>query len=80
MDYALEVSTHAWKEFDAFFDCWIDPRYGLSFINVNKMLIADGLDEPIDITPFVSTIVNPVAQDGDKIDETEEKKKSNVRP
>ena len=80
MDYALEVSTHAWKEFDAFFDCWIDPRYGLSFINVNKMLIADGLDEPIDITPFVSTIINPIAQDGDKIDETEEKKKSNVRP
>jgi len=80
MDYALEVSTHAWKEFDAFFDCWIDPRYGLSFINVNKMLIADGLDEPIDITPFVSTIINPIAQDGDKIDETETKKKSNVRP
>ena len=80
-DYALEISTHAWKEFNAFFDCWIDPRYGMSFINVNKMLGVDGLDEMIDVTPFVSTIVNPLGVDGEKIEEeTEEQKKKNARP
>ncbi len=80
MDYALEVSSRAWKNFDSFFDCWIDPRYGLSFININKMLIADGLDEPIDLTPYVSTIVNSIGQDGDKIDESEETKRSKAKP
>lgn len=79
-DYALEVSSHAWKEFDAFYECWIDPRYGLSFINMNKMLIVDGLDEPLDIVPYVSTIINSVGIDGQKIDRPEEEKKENTSP
>lgn len=30
-DYVKDIATHAWKNFNSFFDCWIDPRYGLSF-------------------------------------------------
>ena len=26
-----DLTTHAWKNPDAFFESWIDPRYGLSF-------------------------------------------------
>lgn len=79
-DYALDVAAHAWKSFDAFFETWIDPRYGLSFININKMLVEDGLDEPIDVTPYVSTIVNSLGVDGDKISETEQQKKTHPKP
>lgn len=79
-DFALDIAGHAWKDFNAFYDCWIDPRYGLTFLNMNKMLIEDGLDEPIDITPFVSTIINSLGVDGSKIDSDEETKKANPRP
>ena len=79
-DYALEVSSHAWKEFNAFFDAWIDPRYGLSFININKMLVEDGLDEPIDLTPFINTMNRSFGIDGNKATKTEEEKKKDVQP
>ena len=79
-DFALEVASRAWKSFDAFYDCWIDPRYGLSFINVNKMLVEDGLDEPMDVTPFVKTVLNSVGIDGQRITKTEEKMKSEAQP
>lgn len=79
-DYCCEVAAHAWKEFDAFYDCWIDPRYSLSFINVNKMLIADGLDEPIDLTPFVNMIHNSVAIDGNKVSDDEHTKRAKTQP
>ena len=79
-DYALEVSSHAWKEFNAFFDAWIDPRYGLSFININKMLVEDGLDEPIDLTPFINMMNRSVGIDGNKVTNTEEYKKKHPQP
>ena len=79
-DYALEVSSHAWKEFNAFFDAWIDPRYGLSFININKMLVEDGLDEPIDLTPFINMMNRSAGIDGNKVTNTEEYKKEHPQP
>lgn len=78
--YALDVSSHAWKEFNSFFDAWIDPRYGLSFININKMLIADGFDEPIDLTPFVNIVNKSVGIDGNKITRSEHEKRKRTRP
>lgn len=80
MDFILDVSSRAWKNFDSFFECWVDTRYGLSFINVNKMLVEDGLDEPLDFTPFVSTIKNGVGVDGAKVDMDEDEKKKKAAP
>lgn len=80
LEYALNVSSHAWKEFNSFFDAWIDPRYGLSFININKMLIVDGFDEPLDFTPFVNTVNRSVGVDGNKVSETEEEKRVHTQP
>ena len=34
LKYLKYVSKHAYKNFESFYDCWIDPRYGLSFINI----------------------------------------------
>lgn len=79
-DYCCDVAAHAWKEFDAFYDCWIDPRYGLSFINMNKMLIADGLDEPLDFTPYVNTVQSSVGIDGNKVSKDEQKKREESVP
>ena len=79
-DYILDVSSRAWKDFNSFFDCWIDPRYGLSFINMNKMLIADGLDEMIDLTPFVNMVNRSSGTDGKHAVKTEEKKQSEAVP
>ena len=52
MDYIKDTVAHSWKNFESFFDAWIDPRYGLTFLNVNKMLGEDGPDETFDITLF----------------------------
>lgn len=79
-DYCADVAAHAWKEFNAFYDAWIDPRYGLSFINVNKMLIEDGLDEPLDITPFVNAINNSLGVDGRKISTPDDEARAKTRP
>lgn len=53
-EYIHEVCDHAWKNFDSFFACWIDPRYALAFVNMNKMLGEDGLDEGIDYAKYIS--------------------------
>lgn len=80
MDFIIDIASRAWKNFDSFFECWVDTRYGLSFINVNKMLVEDGLDEPLDFTPFVSTIKNGVGIDGAKVDMDEDEKKKKATP
>ena len=79
-DFALEVSSRAWKNFESFFDCWIDPRYGLSFININKMLVEDGLDEPMDVTPYVKTVLNTIGIDGQRITKSEKELKEKAQP
>lgn len=52
IDYIQNVTQHAWKDDKSFFDCWIDFRYGLTFLNMNKMLGAEGLDEEFDVAFF----------------------------
>lgn len=79
-DYIQDIATHAWKEFNAFYDCWIDTRYGLSFLNMNKLLIEDGFDEQVDLTPFVSTITAGAGVDGKKAYKSEEKVNKEVQP
>ncbi len=72
--FAKDLTTHAWKNPSAFFESWIDPRYGLSFQNINKLLIEDGLDEPIDITFWINTFVNNRGVDGKKTEKTPDEK------
>lgn len=74
-DFALDISTRSYKAFDAFYESWIDPRYGLSFININKMLGEDGFDELMDITPFVNVIQSGMGIDGEKAGYDEDEKR-----
>ena len=53
-----DLTTHAWKNSQSFFESWIDPRYGLSFQNINHLLGESGLDEPIDATLWINAFVN----------------------
>ena len=53
-----DLTTHAWKNADSFFESWIDPRYGLSFQNINHLLGESGLDETIDATLWINAFVN----------------------
>lgn len=80
LEYVEDVAAHSWKEFNAFYDCWIDPRYGISFLNINKLLGEDGFDEPLDLTPFVNTINSTLGIDGKKGHPTEQDKKDHPRP
>lgn len=59
-----DLTTHAWKNPDAFFESWIDPRYGLSFQNINRLLGETGYDEPIDVTLWINTLLNNRSADG----------------
>ena len=59
-----DLTTHAWKNPDAFFESWIDPRYGLSFQNINRLLGETGFDEPIDATLMINTFINNRNADG----------------
>lgn len=53
-----DLTTHAWKNADSFFESWIDPRYGLSFQNINHLLGEKGFDEQIDATLWINAFVN----------------------
>ena len=80
MNYIQYVTQHAWKNFDSFYDSWIDPRYGLSFINVNKMLGEKGMDETFDVTIFNSMFNAAKGVDGANIDSSNIEKKKNPTP
>ena len=80
MNYVQFVTSHAWKNFNSFFDSWIDPRYGLSFINVNKMLGESGMDETFDVTIFNSMFSAAKGVDGANIDSTDSEKRKNPTP
>lgn len=71
-DFVKEMTVHAWKDENAFFESWIDPRYGLSFQNINRLLGEDGFDEDIDFTIFNKAFNNYLAADGNKAQYTEE--------
>jgi hypothetical protein len=34
IEYIKNTALHSWKNFESFYDCWIDPRYAISFINI----------------------------------------------
>lgn len=53
-----DLTTHAWKNDRSFFESWIDPRYGLSFQNINHLLGESGLDEQLDATLWINAFVN----------------------
>ena len=80
MNYIQYVTQHAWKNFDSFYDSWIDPRYGLSFINVNKMLGEKGMDETFDVTIFNSMFNATKGVDGANIDDSNSEKRKNPTP
>ena len=75
--YIKDVTQHAWKNFDSFFDSWIDIRYGLTFLNINKMLGEDGMDEDIDVTLLTNTLNQDAAADQNLSQESSQNKKEN---
>lgn len=79
-EYVKEVAMHSWKNFNSFFEAWIDPRYGLSFQNINKLLVEDGLDEPIDVTVFTNMLNRSRGVDGKKEYKTDAESKASSRP
>lgn len=79
-DFIHDVTTHAWKNGNAFFESWIDPRYGLSFLNINHLLGEDGLDEDIDMTVFQKAYTNHYAADGTNANNSEEESSKNEQP
>lgn len=79
-DAAVEIASRAWGTFDKFYEAFIDPRYGLSFLEMNSLLIADGLDEQVDLTPFANTIFSTVGVDGKKVVKDEEQNKKDSQP
>lgn len=77
-EFLQDVASHAWKNFESFFDCWIDPRYGLTFLNINKQLGESGPDEKIDITPYQGAILAQREKDAERGSESEAESKSDV--
>lgn len=79
-EFIQQTTAHAWKNFESFFDSWIDLRYGLTFLNINKQLGEHGQDEEIDFTPWESAISNAREIDGHKasLTPTEDKNKQNA--
>jgi hypothetical protein len=80
MDYIKDTVAHSWKNFESFFDAWIDPRYGLTFLNVNKMLGEDGPDETFDITLFNDVFKHNRGVDNQHGSATDGEQKSAPRP
>lgn len=78
--YIQNVANHSYKNFNSFYDCWVDPRYGLTFVNINKMLGESGLDEPIDIAFFNNANTISKGMAGQNSELTDEQKKNNPRP
>ena len=77
--FAKDLTTHAWKNPNSFFESFIDPRYGLSFLNINKLLLEDGFDEPIDVTFWINTFINSRSVDGNKINSVDENEKDETK-
>ena len=39
--FIQEITERAYKDDRSFFDCWIDPYYNLTFVNLNNQITAD---------------------------------------
>lgn len=48
LDFLNDTILHTWKDEMSFYDWWIDERYNINFINVNKMLLENTKD--LDLT------------------------------
>lgn len=77
--FLKNTARHAYKDFYNFYDCWIDIRYGLSFINIAKMLGISGLDERIDLAFFNSMMSNNMGNDGQKGNPSDDETKSSPK-
>jgi hypothetical protein len=53
-NFIEEVTSHAWKNSESFYNSWIDLYYNLCFVNVNKFLVSEGRED-VDIT-FASNV------------------------
>ena len=80
IEYIQNTAKHAYKNFESFYDCWIDPRYAITFINVAQMLGGAGLDEPIDLALFNSTIAMGRSADAENRESSDEEKSKKPRP
>lgn len=78
--FIKKTALHSYKDENAFYDCWIDPRYGISFLNINKLLGEDGLDEQVDMAFFNNAMTNNTAASGEYIDEKSSKKYNKMMP
>lgn len=78
--YLKNVSKHAYKNFQSFYDCWIDVRYGLTFVNINKMLGEDGLDEKVDIAFYNNAMTTSRGMYASNAYLTDEELKNNPKP
>lgn len=80
IEYIQNTAKHAYKNFESFYDCWIDPRYAITFINVAQMLGGAGLDEPIDLALYNSTIAMGRSADAENRESSDEEKSKKPRP
>ncbi len=80
IEYIQNTAKHAWKNFESFYDCWIDPRYAISFINIAQMLGGSGLDEPIDLAFYNSALTIGRNADGKNRESSDEEKAKNPKP
>ena len=80
IEYIQNTAKHAYKNFESFFDCWIDPRYAITFLNVAQMLGGEGLDEPIDLALYNSTIAQGKSVDAKNRESTDEEKDKKPKP
>ena len=80
IEYIQNTSKHAYKNFESFYDCWIDPRYAISFINIAQMLGGAGLDEEIDLAVFNSAQAIGRGKDANNRELSDEEKAKNPQP
>lgn len=56
-EFIISTTKHSWKNFESFYDCWIDPRYAITYLNINKQLGESGPDEIFDVVPWLSSVM-----------------------
>lgn len=65
-EFIISTASHSWKNFESFFNCWIDPRYAITFLNVNKQLVENGPDEPLDAMPRLNAVMQNRGAEGSR--------------
>ena len=80
IEYIKNTAKHSWKNFESFYDCWIDPRYAISFINIAQMLGGTGLDEEIDLAIFNSAMTAGKISDGGNSESSAKEKAATATP